>query len=211
MRGRAVVLPGIDSRCGSCVLDHPGRAVVLPVIFSSFGSPVLDLPLPPPKRRGFRAARYCRWIVLVRVARFFHGEPIARTEPDHAQAHFFPHAIPTSPRKVPATVQFPSFRRGQGVVAARSCQLPSLFPPKRMQVGGGRRAFPPTPKSIPAKTDAPPGWSAPSRLRREPSSLLPLLTLFNHRNPLFHSKIQKRATLYIKYVYYIKKICTFAA
>ena len=104
---------------------------------------------PPPApswRRGFRGARYSMWIVLVRVARFFRGEPIVRDRtirgkvvvvqkvrfskpaPDRAHAHSFPHALPPSPRKLPATAQFPSFRRG------------------------ARRA----------------GWSARSRLRREP-------------------------------------------
>jgi hypothetical protein len=89
-----------------------GRGVVLPVISLRFVLAVLDLPLPPPKRRGFRGARYSRWIVLARVARFFRGNRLFGTEPDPAQAHFFPCAIPPPPRKVPATAQFPSFRRG---------------------------------------------------------------------------------------------------
>lgn len=79
--GRAVVLPVVFSRFVLAVLDHPGWAVVLPGIDSRCGSPVLDHPLPPPEGGELRGARYSMWIVLVRVARFFRGEPIAGTEP----------------------------------------------------------------------------------------------------------------------------------
>ena len=89
-------MTGIDSRCGSYVLDHPGVAVVLPVIFSSLGSSVLDHPLPPPKRRGFRAARYSMWIVLAQVARFSVGTDCSG-----------PNRIPLKPISSPAPSRLP--------------------------------------------------------------------------------------------------------
>ena len=94
-----------------------------------------------------------------------------------------------------------------------------LPPPKRRGLRGGARSCsrsrPLLPPRHPAFPERSPGNGLIPLLQegcpegagwsegRGVVPLLPLLTLFNHRNPLYHSEIQKRATLYIKYVYYI--------
>ena len=156
---------------GGIVNFREGISRVLPGIFFSLGSPVQDHPLPPPKRRGFRGARYSRWIVLARVARFFRGEPIAGAEPVPAHAHSFPHVLPTSPTQSPGHGTIPLLQEG--------CPKGGVVAPARGNAASSPRPLAAPPRALP---------------------LLPLLTPFNHRNPLHHSKIQKRATLYIKLV-----------
>ena len=149
----------------------------LPGISSSLGGPVLDLPLPPPGgggsgvpdticglflpvSPGFSMGADCSGpncsgkVVVVQKVRFPKPAPVP------AQAHSFPHVLPTSPTQSPGHGLIPLLWRGQGVVAARNFRLPSPFPPKRMHFRGGPpargNAASPSPPASPLTPRTPP-------------------------------------------------------